>query len=184
MYSFTCSQCNSSSRKHMSKGMCNPCYQKAYKLVSPNYAERARQQKHDWYKRNITSSLQKQKRDELYFGGNREAALCRDDYQCVNCRTQNDLTVHHTDGQGRGSKTPNNSLENLETLCRSCHIKRHIADGTIPSAANRNRRKPSGKWSLKYELDACVGCNKSSIKHVARGLCKVCYEANKRKNCE
>ena len=31
------------------------------------------------------------------------------------------LTVDHIDGSGRNSKTNNNNLDNLQTLCLRCH---------------------------------------------------------------
>src|SRR5207253_9759285 len=39
---------------------------------------------------------------------------------CVKCQTPNALDVHHKDGNWR-----NNSLDNLERICRSCHNKEH-----------------------------------------------------------
>lgn len=62
------------------------------------------------------------------FGGNRYLALERDGYKCVWCgrdRTEVRLVVHHKDGHGPRSKTPNHELINLVTLCRSCHRKAH-----------------------------------------------------------
>lgn len=71
-------------------------------------------------------------RNKYLFGGNREAAIQRDGEKCVRCgvtreehlvKFGKDITVDHIDG--RGSKTPkhlkNNSLDNLQTLCLSCH---------------------------------------------------------------
>ena len=36
------------------------------------------------------------------------------------------LSVHHRDRHGRGKEVPNNSIENLELLCHSCHGKEHM----------------------------------------------------------
>lgn len=66
------------------------------------------------------------------FGGNREVAIQRDGEKCVECnmtRSQHlkkygrDITVNHIDGKGRytSRKDQNHNLENLETLCLSCH---------------------------------------------------------------
>jgi len=49
----------------------------------------------------------------------REKALKRDGYACRRCDTKDNLTVHHLT---RYSKSKDNSLDNLITLCRRCHI--------------------------------------------------------------
>ena len=41
---------------------------------------------------------------------------------------------------------------------------------------------PTLKWSTKY--DKCVMCGESKLRHVARGLCEVCYENETRKRHE
>ncbi len=73
-----------------------------------------------------------------HFSNNRELVIARDNYQCVTCsitREQHlekylhDLTVDHIVSSGpwdSNSKTPNDSLENLQTLCLSCHGKKDI----------------------------------------------------------
>ena len=65
--------------------------------------------------------------DNYYFGGNRDAALERDNYTCQHCGSKDDLQVHHIDG--KGTTTPkehrNHVLENLLTLCRGCHTRVH-----------------------------------------------------------
>ena len=70
---------------------------------------------------------QKKAKDNYMFDGNREKALIRDNYTCQHCKTKDDLHVHHIDG--KGVTTPreqrNNALNNLITLCRSCHTKEH-----------------------------------------------------------
>lgn len=53
-------------------------------------------------------------------------ALKRDNFQCQKCGRIKDIVVHH--------KIPyaiseDNSLENLQTLCRSCHGKEHMVIG-------------------------------------------------------
>lgn len=63
-------------------------------------------------------------KDQKRFSGNRLRCLKRDDYKCVDCSSINLLIVHHKDFSGQTDK-PNNKIDNLETLCRSCHIKKH-----------------------------------------------------------
>jgi len=64
------------------------------------------------------------------FGGNKQLALERDNFQCLNCGMSQEqhfilfnrgLTVDHIDGKGRNSEVKNNSLDNLQTLCLRCH---------------------------------------------------------------
>ena len=58
-----------------------------------------------------------------------QQALERDEYRCTVCGSKEDLVVHHKDGRGRRCKKPNHSLDNLETLCRPCHMRHHITKG-------------------------------------------------------
>lgn len=51
----------------------------------------------------------------------RPLALRRDDNRCVRCRSEENLEVHHRDGDQK-----NHSLENLQTLCAVCHEGLHI----------------------------------------------------------
>jgi 5-methylcytosine-specific restriction endonuclease McrA len=59
------------------------------------------------------------------FDGNREEVLKRDNYMCRHCRSGENLNVHHIDGNGRTSDNPNNEIDNLITLCLSCHMQLH-----------------------------------------------------------
>lgn len=72
--------------------------------------------------------------NKYYFGGVRDQVLERDGSQCVKCGMSRsdhylkyscDLNVHHIDGKGWGVKKEerNNQLDNLITLCHSCHRK-------------------------------------------------------------
>lgn len=58
--------------------------------------------------------------------GNWNAAMERDRYKCRICSNTNveSLIVHHIDGTGE-KESPNNTLDNLAVLCRSCHCKVH-----------------------------------------------------------
>lgn len=82
----------------------------------------------------------------------REAALDRDNYECQWCRREGKVTdrivatleVDHIEELG---KRPDLALdlENLRTLCRSCHNKRHKRFGP---GSNRKHNKWDGdeKW--------------------------------------
>lgn len=66
--------------------------------------------------------------DLMRFSGNRMRALHRDDFTCTECQKSDpevNLVVHHKDFSGQ-SKKPNNKMNNLTTLCRSCHIRIHL----------------------------------------------------------
>jgi DNA-directed RNA polymerase specialized sigma subunit len=53
-------------------------------------------------------------------------ALERDHYKCAECGSDNYVIVHHKDeSRKKGNKNMNNSLENLITLCKSCHADAH-----------------------------------------------------------
>ncbi len=66
-------------------------------------------------------------KDNYKFGGNRNAALERDNHTCQHCGSKDDLHVHHIDGNGTTTSKEhrNNVLENLLTLCRGCHTRVH-----------------------------------------------------------
>jgi hypothetical protein len=76
-------------------------------------------------------------RDKYYFGGNREIAIQRDGEKCVHCgmtRQEHkakygcDITVDHIDGNGClvPKEKKNNALDNLQTLCYSCHRRKDL----------------------------------------------------------
>ena len=73
--------------------------------------------------------------DKRRFGGNREIVIQRDGERCVECgmtrdehkeKYGKDIEVNHIDKRGQcvPKDQRNNNLENLETLCRSCHAKK------------------------------------------------------------
>lgn len=49
--------------------------------------------------------------------------------KCESCGSENDLTIHHKDGQGTLCDKPNNKTNNLIVLCRSCHGRIHGKQG-------------------------------------------------------
>jgi 5-methylcytosine-specific restriction endonuclease McrA len=48
--------------------------------------------------------------------------LARDRWQCQFCGTRNNLEIHHQHLRARGGK---DQIENLITLCDSCHRNEH-----------------------------------------------------------
>jgi len=43
--------------------------------------------------------------------------LYRDNFQCQRCHSHKQLEIHHQD-----SNPSNNNIDNLLTLCKSCHV--------------------------------------------------------------
>lgn len=62
--------------------------------------------------------------DKARFGGNKKYVLERDNYKCVLCSSTNRLAVHHIDLSGK-TDNPNNDVNNLISLCASCHLMVH-----------------------------------------------------------
>ena len=131
-----CIKCKSSERIHASKGLCSPCYQNLpeQKLYTSQWAKnnkekcRAATAK---YRRNNLKKCRERARlsqikfhNESKFGGLRNKILERDKYQCVKCEKPVckpcQAHVHHKDGD-----KSNNIIDNLETLCSSCHARHH-----------------------------------------------------------
>lgn len=128
---------------------------------------------HDWeykgkYKSKGKYSYEKsaENRDNRNFGGLRKKTLQRDNYSCVECGLNNEehqkkwkrsITVDHIDGFGRYSKIKHNSMENLQTLCLSCHGKK---DHRKKGVKNKMRKlallavlltSASKSWALSWE---------------------------------
>jgi 5-methylcytosine-specific restriction endonuclease McrA len=102
--------------------------------------ERERKRSDEWYKNHRESEIEKNKEyrkqnkelfnwyhDKDRFNGVRDIILEIDKKQCQLCGTDKKLCVHHIDGSGYTSKkkNSNNDIENLITLCKSCHTKLH-----------------------------------------------------------
>lgn len=49
----------------------------------------------------------------------------RDEYRCLSCSTHLDLTADHIKPESKGGAT---SLENLQTLCRSCNSSKGVME--------------------------------------------------------
>lgn len=70
----------------------------------------------------------------VWFSGNRNYVLDRDNKECIVCKCTSKLIVHHIDKSGEiGMKkvdrgNANNNENNLITLCKSCHAKLHYQD--------------------------------------------------------
>jgi hypothetical protein len=76
---------------------------------------------------------------------NRVLALERDNDKCVRCGSQYRLQVHHVEPWAPGQADPHR-LDNLETLCHSCHASGHVTEQWQHNTgiANRVYRNRSG----------------------------------------
>ena len=72
----------------------------------------------------LYKQIEQRNHDKTRFSGNKAIALERDGYKCRRCGATDDLAMHHIDGSGQ-TEHPNNELDNLETICDSCHTKHH-----------------------------------------------------------
>ena len=169
----TCQHCGTTDHAYMAKGLCSACYLAAYRA---SHGERISKQKDEWYRRYHADNLLKRAayRRESQYSGLWDAIIDRDGHQCVRCHSTLNLVVHHKDRSGRGKAEHNNDPANLETLCRRCHLAEHRAEHP-----QKQPRRPSGRWSLKY--DQCRQCGTNTIHHRAFGLCRTCYQLPKRR---
>ena len=83
-----------------------------------------------WAKENHEKSLAiyRKSKDKTRFGGLRDSVLRRDNYKCVVCKNKKSksIIIHHRDEtENRKKMDANNTMENLITLCRSCHRSVH-----------------------------------------------------------
>lgn len=167
-----CVNCNTTKNRHMAKGLCNYCYLKEHHS-RPENIEKIKKQKEKHYL-DKQKPLAKSKRESRYFDGKRQLVLDRDDNKCRKCGDIGSI-IHHIDGNGRGSKSPNNDMNNLITLCRACHIDEHrhelLDSRFIPGRDG---------WARNY--DCCVLCSKTDSEHNSKGRCARCMAGVRRKS--
>lgn len=97
---------------------------------------------------------------ERRFAGNRQKALERDGWKCQICG-RNLLEkgvrfiVHHKDKKGfhKAGRNANSSLNNLVSLCNSCHIKLHntITDKCKVDGCDRRANFGRGLCNIHYK---------------------------------
>lgn len=104
-----------------------PFNRRATRRYGHAHASERLAQTNAWRRRN--RMLVEVRRQELRYGGNYLLVIRRDLARCVDCGTTAGLVVHHIDGRAyHNSNNPNNAPDNLVTLCRSCHSKRHVVE--------------------------------------------------------
>ena len=93
----------------------------------PKRLDKFRAYKRAYYRKNSAKIIEYQI-NKVRFGGNKHDVFKRDNNQCQICfvgKKGKNILIHHIDGNGRGSKTPNNDINNLILLCQSCHSVVH-----------------------------------------------------------
>lgn len=99
--------------------------------------ENAREKTKEWRLNNRDKYLDTQLKyhNENKFSGNKVIVLERDGYKCVRCGSTEGLNIHHKDRTGQ-SENINNEIDNLETLCNSCHISEHRKELILTTKVN------------------------------------------------
>ena len=155
-----CSSCGRSDIDHVGHELCKTCYTKWYVSKPANRSRMTRTRKR-YYSRHAAEYRERRQewREQRHFNGLRDPVLDRDGHRCTKCGSTEKLVVHHLDGTGRASVSRANSMNDLTTLCRRCHVKVH--------------RLLDGRWAWGY--DKCIGCGRTDRRHNARGMCYECY---------
>ena len=147
---YKCKECGAEITKGKANGMClcRICWRRqndkknAKKIKRQSLARRNKNpEKYTAYRKKWRAEnperskmLDDLSRDRKRFGGNKQKALERDNFQCQECgMTQeqhfilynHSLAVHHIDGKGHDCVVKNNDLDNLITLCFRCHMLVH-----------------------------------------------------------
>jgi 5-methylcytosine-specific restriction endonuclease McrA len=118
-------------------------------------------------------------RDNRLYEGNREVAIQRDGEKCVKCgmtrdehkkRYKFDITVDHKDGKGTHvpAKERNNAIDNLQTLCIHCHVRKDSKFQKITDIQAINiRHVYGGEWT-RHRLARLYGVSDSLISDIVR----------------
>jgi len=156
----TCSNCGkegefyvhrSKNRQDYEERMCKVCRRKVLAKYRRNNREKVLR---------ITREYHDKKR----FGAPRGEIL-KD--RCEMCGSTRRLSIHHRDGNGRNTTNPNNSIENLQTLCNSCHCLLH-ARKTAKRYDKNLQRKVLELWdgrSLR-EIGRTLGLYHQTVKSI------------------
>jgi 5-methylcytosine-specific restriction endonuclease McrA len=170
-----CQACAKTEKAHMAKGLCKVCYLARYRNDDAN-RQRITKLKQKWYYDNHADCLRyrKEYREQTHFDGQRSSVIARDEQRCSRCGNKTKLVVHHKDRLGRGKKNPNNALDNLETVCRRCHLLEHKTELQIARAEKYATPKllKCGRWSTRH--NACISCGLTTSPHASKGLCNRC----------
>lgn len=98
----------------------------------------------------------------------RKDVYSQDDYQCQECGARGgpygstELHAHHIVPLGSGGT---NDMDNLITLCNSCHMSIH-GKNSSPEAVSRNKKGPLHKKAeqgINEELNGCPNCGEWAL---------------------
>lgn len=134
--------------------------------------ERTNKTRREWAKRNPHKA--KESRDKHRFGGNVQAVLERDNFECQDCgMTQEQhiiifnkrLDIHHIDGFGKNApkEIKNNDMLNLITLCHRCHAKISNVErmeqrwGDLVKQDDSNWKYPKIRYLVEAEIEKGAG---------------------------
>lgn len=193
-----CTQCGTTEKKHYGQGRCRTCYQRAWAVENHDQiviSQRA------WYEKEKAMGTDFAERSRKNRNGPVAEAMRRAGEKCERCPSTEHLHVHHKDH--KGSNVPkamrNNSLENLEVLCRRCHgeehgnvegwsrrhpscvrcgstEKKHASNGHCTSCVHRHYHPAKTAWARYSGHTCCVVCGKTDRPHRGRGMCTLCHD--------
>jgi len=98
----------------------------------------------------------------------RKDVYSRDDYRCQECGDRGgpygstELHAHHIVPLGSGGT---NDMDNLITLCNSCHMSIH-GKSTSPTAVSRNKKgrlHRDAEQGINEEVNGCPNCGEWSL---------------------
>jgi len=199
-----CVSCGTNQVPYGGFGLCEKCYKQEYAKVHKDWI---RQRQKQWYERKKKEGFNFNKQNTTSkIGHDPNFIFVKFDNRCFKCGSIEHLQFHHKDGKGLNvlKKERNNSVENLQVLCRKCHSSLH---GSIEKWSRKNDKciyckttkykhhahgycvkclliwmkeqykkthKPK-RWS-RAGRDNCIACGSSAKPHVGRGYCSVCFE--------
>ena len=78
----------------------------------------------------------------------REKCLRSKQERCSECGSEDDIEVHHVDGD-----TWNDSLDNLLPLCHDCHVSVHNGDERVKHLTEQIKTHPPGGEVTEQEVN-------------------------------
>jgi hypothetical protein len=151
-----CLRCGTTTVRHGGHGLCMSCYQQDW---AKEQGDVLRQYKKQWYEES-KSHIDYRAKNRNNRNGPVDEVLANSGHKCSECGSSENLQIHHEDHKGHNvpKRDRNNSIENLQVLCRVCHGRLH---GNVEG------------WSRKHEK--CLMCGSTEFRHHAHGYCSQCH---------